>query len=596
MEPINIYISLIEAENLIFNKNLMFEKNRLTVKKAQGLLSVVINVDGDKLFEYKNRYIILFSAVLFFEIPEKEQNLFVNHYRVPLGLLEYSSRNIRDTSKNQIIFEEQCIDYNSRYYQLLRSGFVGICNSLYANDLKSEYKLSAQTVLCEFTSLSDIRRRILVELFEQAKFPILTVKTDKFATDKLFRVVWWGKFIVDNYLNKLENKNLEELELVKKWIREFLHFDNIESVNRQLKHIPEVLKDEIDFLLGYYFVAFYFESLQNEKDFIKTLVSEIDYKNKNILLNWIFFFNSMFNENILYLYFVKSLDDEVFKIEKLAFELANNNLECLQNYVFNIELKEINQTKLLSDFLMLKFGGKNHNPKLITRSEAINLFKNSFSSDNLRINGFELKSEFENNDRLLNSCWLNKRQFHLNINADVNPCDIVFFVNENSKAKEKLKSLKIKDKPYSKLIEKNKKVLLCFLKDNGKSNFLALYSAFLNDEILQNFKVGVFVLLVNMDTEIIQSLEFNNYKNEKVKELRTLFNIPIELIIKNESNKNDVEIKRSLKNVLKKYKMEQIEVVAENFDEEKAQWLIDCNTEYLIQNDEENYYSISNLF
>lgn len=595
METIKIYISLKEAENLIFNRSLIFTKNRVDIKKAQGLLSVNISIEKDKLIEFKNNYLILFSAILYFEIPEKDKNLFLNHYKVPLGLLEFSPRNVRDTPVEQNLFEDEALEYNTKNYTILRNGFLGVYSFANNNIANSELKFSAQKVLNEFNSLSDFRKKMLSELFEHSKFPTLVIKIDKFVTDNFFRIIWWGKFIGDNYLTKYDNIIPDEIAAVKKWLKVFLEFDDLEGINQQLMEIPDVLKDEMDFLLGYYFGAVNFESFQSEKDFLEKLNSKIKYENNNSLLCWISFFKSLFDEKIVFQYFIKPLNNEVFKIEKLAFDLANNNLENLHNDTLNFEFKEIDHKELISHYIELKEGGTNHNPQIINFEDAKNIFINNLSEESLKTNGFELKSEYENNKSYVNSCWFSQKNFHLKINSEVNISDIVFFVDKDSKVNDILKSLKFKVKPYSKLIDKNKKVLLGFLNFNETPNMCSIYSSLFNGEQGKQFERLIFVLLVDLDTEKIQSLEFDNYRKDQEKELNRLFNKKIDLIVKNDRVNNDSEIKRNLKNVLKSYKTEQIEVIDENFDNKKAAWILDANTDYLIKNENVNYYSIFNI-
>jgi hypothetical protein len=434
---------------------------------------------------------------------------------------------------------------------------------------------------------------MLLELTNETKFPLLTVKLDKFVTDTFFRITWWGKFIIDNYLGQLENKDSTEIDLIKKWLRGFLQFDDLKQINLQLKEIPEAISTEIDFILGYYFAAVYFESFQSEKDFLDKLNNEIEFINQDSLIYWISFFNSLFDEKMKYLYFVKSIDNEVFKIEKLAFELTNSNFEFSQSFSFNFT--KVPDKELLSDFLSLKEGGDNHNPQILNIAEAKDIFKNNLSEENLKTIGFEYMTEYDVNDNSLNACWFSKTRFHLNINSDVNPSEIKFYINDDSLAKEKLSNLKLKVKPFSKLIDKNKKILVGFLEIDGYPSILKMYSKFFKIAIKNKIDKAVFILQVDLESEEIQSLKFNDFRKEKEKELKTMFKTHIDLIVKNKKNNSDIEIKRNLKNILKNYKMDQIEVIDENFDNNKALWLLESNTEYLIKSKNEQYYSFLNI-
>jgi len=595
METLNIYISLKEAENLIFNRSLFFSKNRIEIKRAKGLMSITFEVEKDKLIEFKNNYVVLFSTVLSIEIPEKEQNLFLNHYRLPLGLLKFNSRCVRDATEDRLIFDEQIIEYNSKKYLQLRNGLITILENAYSQINNTDFVSSAEKLLKGFTNLSEFKKKLLFDLLEHSKFPLLTVKVDRFVTDNFYRVTWWGKFIVDNYVNKFDNKTQDEIDTIKKWLRGFLQFENIEQINQQLTNIPEELKEEVDFMIGYLIASAYFESFQSDKSFLNKLIREIQHTNKSTLISWIVFFKSLFDENVMYLYFVKSLNNEIFKIEKLAFELSNNNFQKITENTIEFNFNEIKKEELISEFLSLRFGGSNHSPQLINSNKAKNIFANNFSEENLRTNGFELISEYQNNKSFLNTCWFTGKNFQLNINSEVNISDIVYFVNEDSRANNILKTLKIKVKPYSKIIDKNKKVLLGFIDFEKKPNLLSIYSKLILGLFKTQFDKIIIVLLVDIETEKIQSLEFDNYCKERENEFKRMFNNTIELIIKSVSNNNDTEIKRNLKNVLKNYKMEQIEVIDENFDENKAIWILESNSEYVINNENEQYYSFLNI-
>ncbi|MEC5167242.1 uncharacterized protein YdcH (DUF465 family) [Flavobacterium sp. PL11] len=593
MKTKEIYISLKEAENLIFSRCLILSKNRLDVKRAQGLLSVNITIEEDKLLDFESNNIVLFSAVQSFEIPDKELNLFINHYRVPMGLLKLNSRKIRDTSDSKEVFNERNTDYNPQKYLRLRNGLTGICNLGYSKIANLELVNTGEKILNEFTSLSDFRKKMLLQLTNETKFPLLTVKVDKFVTDTFFRITWWGKFSIDNYVNQLGNSNAEEVELIKKWFRGFLQFDDLKHTNQLLSQIPEALNDEIDFILGYYFAAVYSESFQAESDFLDKLNTEIKFIRQDNLNYWISFFKSLFDEKMGYLYFVKSIDKELFKIEKLALELTSSDFENSQKVDF--KFIKVDDQELLSAFLSLREGGDNHNPLVIKNEDANTIFNNNLSPTNIKKIGFEYNSQYDVEDNLLNVCWFSKLRFHLNLNSAVKSSELMFYIKDDSAAKERLSELKIKVKPFSKLVDKNKKILVGFIEMNSYPSLLKIYTSFFKIENKNKMEKAVFILNVDLLPDEIQSLKFNDFRKDKVKALRTMLNVDIDLIVKNKNNGSDIEIKRNLKNSLKNYKMAQIEVIGENFDNSKAIWLLESNTEYFIQNKNENYYSFLNV-
>ena len=588
MNEIKVYISLKEAEELIFNRCLVVREGRFDITRAQGLFSICLFIYGDMLSNHGGSKLILFSAINYFEIPENDENLFINHYRIPLGLIKTNGRKVRDVSKNEIPIDDY--GYNFDGYVQLRNGLFSILHRVYELNSNHQYRQTSIQTLKEFNSLSELKRKLLIELLKDSKFPILTVKVDKFVTDNFFRVTWWGKFIVENYLPKLNVEDEEDIVSIRKWLRGFLEFDNFDVLNEKLNTIPIELKMEMDFLLGYYLASFYKETFSADNNFFDKLYSLIHYENKDKMLSWVSFFTSIFKENEQALYFVKSLKEDSFKIEKLAFELAGNKLEIEIDNNYDFLFKDIEESQLISEYLELKHGVHEKNPILIKRNEARNVFKNNFFKEELYKIGFDLNSQYDNNNTILNSCWFSKKQFHINLKADTDSSNVTFYIDENSLAADKLKQLKIKIKPVKKLLNTSKKILIGFNRLEEIPNLCNLYSSFLKDEIKEKCDKVVFILLVDLDVEEIQSMKFANHIKTQKSDLSRLFNIEVDLIIKNDQTINDAEIKRNLKNILENYKINQMEVIDENFDNEKASWLLESNTEYLIEDKNINYH------
>jgi hypothetical protein len=590
MNEIKVYISLKEAEELIFNRCLIVREGRFDITRAQGLFSICLFIDGDMLSSHGDNKLILFSAINCFEIPENDENLFINHYRIPLGLVKTSGRKVRDVSKNEMAIDDY--GYNFDGYVQLRNGLLSILQKIYKKTTNLQYRETSINTLKEFNILSGIKRKLLIELLKDTKFPILTVKVDKFVSDNFFRVTWWGKFIVDNYLPELNIDNEEKIISIRKWLRSFLEFNDFDILNKNINTIPEELKNEIDFLLGYYLASFYKESFDSEKSFLDDLYNLIHYENKDEVFSWISFFTSIFKDNTKTIYFVKALREDVLKIEKLAFELSINKLEIEIDSNYDFILNKIDESQLISEYLGLKHGVSDKNPILIKKTEAKRVFKNNLFEEELNKIGFDLNSQYDRNSKIQNSCWFSKKQFHLNLKADTDLSNITFYIDNNSLATDKLKQLKIKIKPVKKLLNPSKKILIGFNRLEEVPNLCNLYSSFLRDEIKEKFDKVVFILLVDLDVEKIQSMKFAKYIKTQKSDLVRLFNIEVDLIIKNDQTINDAEIKRNLKNILENYKINQMEVIDENFDNEKASWLLESNTEHLIEDKNINYHYI----
>lgn len=589
MDEIKVLISLKETEELIFKGCLILREKRFDFIKPKELLSVRLFIDGGKLINHSGNKLILFSAINYFEIPENDKNLFINHYQIPLGFIKTKDRKVRDVTKNEMP-RDYC-GYNFDGYVQLRKGLLSVLYRIYEKKSNNQFRQSFIATLKEFNALSELKRKLLIELLKDSKFPILKVKVDKFVTDNFFRVTWWGKFIVDNYLPKLNIEDEKDIISIKKWLRGFLELNNFDVLNENLNTTPAELKMEMDFLLGYYLASFYKESFNTNNNFFEELYNLIHYENKDEVFSWISFFTSIFKENDQAKYFIKSLKEDVFKIEKLAFELSFKKLEIEIDNNFDFFVRNIEESKLISEFLELKHGFNYKSPRLIKITEAKNVFKNNFFEEELYKIGFDLNSQYDNNIRIQNSCWFSGNKFHLNLNSEANSSNVVFYIDENSLAEEKLKQLKIKIRPVKKLLNASKKVLIGFIRLEEVPNLCNLYSSLLKNEIKQRCNRVVFILLVDLDIEEIQSMKFANFIKNQRNELSRLFSIEVDLIIKNEKTINDAEIKRNLKNILENFKINQIEVIDENFDNEKASWLLESNTEYLIETNK-NYYCI----
>ena len=589
MNLINIYISLKEAEDLTFKRLLIIRCGRLDVNKAQGLFSVSVEVDKDELIEIENEYVLLFSSVLHFQIPEKDSNLFLNHYLIPKGLLQLVGRNSRDTTKQK----SGEIDYPSESndvidYLRLRNGLLGVMDYFYRYHKIIGIPHIAENLFTNFANLSKFKFNFIKDISKGDIFPILEVKLDKYVSDKFFRITWWGKFIGDNLLADYED-NL--CKTIKDWLKFFLDKRSLEQINDHLKNRPLELIDELEFLIGYYFAAYNYEYMQNEEESIERLFIGLQHEKKEELFFWLIFFKSVFNENINSLFFINSLRNQVYNLEKLAFNMMREDYSPIE---FEFKVKILEKKDLIVDYLNLSYGGENTFTEIIDSDAAVNVFKNNLKVDNLNFIGLEKfgSSYFEH--IFPNLSWQANGKFNLILSDDIDTSLITFYLDKNSLVQEKLKSLKIKVKPTASLIDKSKKVLIAFFKNEREPKLFNLYTNVLKKEIESNFDKVVIVLLTNSKVGEIQSLEFNNRVKEVEREIKMQLKVKADVIVKNETTLDDSEIKRNLKNVLKNYKINQMEVVNGNFDLIKASWLLEVNSEFFIYDENVNYYSFWN--
>lgn len=141
--PDRFLISLKETESLIFNKILVLPYKRTEIKRRSKDYSVKIEVDKKLILFNNNKWIILFSSIQKFEIPENDLNLFKNHYRLPLGFISIKKVEVRDSKSinEEIPYEKNEQENKQNGYKLLRNGLISSFISMLNKDnLFSKYK------------------------------------------------------------------------------------------------------------------------------------------------------------------------------------------------------------------------------------------------------------------------------------------------------------------------------------------------------------------------------------------------------------------------------------------------------------------------
>lgn len=587
-----IYLSLKESEELIFEKYLSIDNKRLEINQASRDLSVDISVEPEYRIENEKKFLIFSSSVEYFQIPDKEENLFLNHYKLPQGLVKKVKRKVRDQDPGSINFPETK-DENEKniYYLGLRNGLLNLLKISQDSDLSSPLSSLSLEILNSFFSLSAFRGKFIASILNEGFFPLMRVKTPDFKPDPYFRYIWWGKFIIDHLLEpELSGLSQEEVNEHKAWFKNFTDPQNFEIIEKALQQVPSLYEKDLQFLIGYYIAALNYEAApkENFETALQEYIFNINTAKQEEILLWGIFFQSLFKDELSGLYFIPALRDQIFQIENLAFDLGKNKF---QNPVNIAEFKKLNLPveEQLKQFIQLQLGVENVNPKKITTRDMVGLFENNLSENNRKNVGLVLHSEYEKNIGIRNTCWLSSGLFQLNLYR-TKPKEVTFYSNQE-KADEFLKDLKIKIKPINKLIDKKKKILIGFL--NEKNNkILKTYSYIIQAEESIEFEKLIFIWLVDRDVEEIQSTSFDLERKSIEKNLSTLFNNETILLIKNSRGGKDDEIKRSLKNLLSNYKLEQLEVIDENFDELKASWLIAGNPEYIFNDGKKrSYYS-----
>ena len=230
-------------------------------------------------------------------------------------------------------------------------------------------------------------------------------------------------------------------------------------------------------------------------------------------------------------------------------------------------------------------------------SEAKDVFKNNLMQDDLPYIGLEERSKWDIKSFIENVCSTFDKKMKIIYNVFNDNKEVVFYLDKSSKMTKELKKRGFKVDSTNKLIDKNKRALLIFKKISlfeDKSSLIYWYAELLKGNKSSEIERAVIVLLVDTKKYDIRSLSFGNQVKQVKNDHSTLLGIDVEVIVKDILLVDDSEVKRYLRNTLKDYKIEEIEVVDENFDNEKASWLLDINSEYFVEKENQNYYSFFN--
>jgi hypothetical protein len=588
-----ILLTLKETEDLIFNRCLLLDSHRLGIDNIRGNLSVKVQILDEELILIEGGCLLLFSSIIQFEIPEKDFNLFFNHYRIPKGYLKTDKRIVRDkVVKPDLPFSSVSVDTSS--YLPLRSGLIGLYDFIVKNEKNIAYKESFHHLISTFQGISDFKCDFLKNVFSSKDFPLIVINMDRFVPDSFYRIVWWGKIIKDNLLGKVDNIDESRNNEISLWLKSFLNFENI-NYSDLLKTVPEELDDEYDFIIGYYIAILNFELIKQNNNFFSELESNYNFKRKENVICWSVFFYSIFNTEIPYLYFINSLRKDIYEIEKVSCQFGNKNLECHQdNYRFFS--KHISKNTLITEYLSLTRNTKNSDIEEIQYSEILSKIKNNLCYENLKYIVFEMEPNYYEQNKI-NFCFSSKDGFKLGLTKNVDFEKLIYYSDKDNTTYLYLKLLKgITIKPLSKLIDPKKKVLVGFIENNHEIPMMfRLYSSLIQSSKKKLFDKILVVFMVDLDQEKVHSLEFDNFIRQEQTRISDLFNQDIELIIRNKRNPSKVEIKRNIKNVLSDYSIHEIEVMDENLDEERASWIIESGTDYWISKPHQNLSSFLNI-
>lgn len=286
---VKIYITLAEAEKLIFNKMLVVESERLEIKTAQQQYSVAIAVYDQRLVSDKKTLLVLISAIEYFEIPEEDQGIFLNHYKVPRGLIKAVDRKVKDpatsTTNDSLIesFGDQASNLlKVDHYQYIRRGLLHVFYEMLKLKDDARFCQSVLQVMNTLVSLDGFTRALVLRVIDEKSFPTLAFKTEGFMPDSFFNWAWWGKFTRESYLETIGISEEETLN-GREWLKEFdpraFRFDNLNSM---LASVPQQLKEISALLVGYY-LAFTLKDGRSIERFQEQYISRIDVESTRLI-------------------------------------------------------------------------------------------------------------------------------------------------------------------------------------------------------------------------------------------------------------------------------------------------------------------------
>ncbi len=585
-----IYISLQESESLIFQKILIINKERpQLITRRRDIYSVLLGILPEKIVEQDDKLIIFSSIVDFFEIPEKEEILFLNHYNVPYGKIKTIDRDVRDENPNLLsTLEEKQEQELPAYYLPIRNSLLNMYKIVVEGAVPE--KVGLETIN-SFSGLSEFRKRFLKEILKTGFFPLERITTPEFRPDQFFRFTWWVKFLQDSILlSHKDEMGEEEYSANKKWFAGFMDPQDSKKISASLDKRPKFYEKDWSFFFGYYIAAVNFE-IANQEDplaYYESYIKKIEFSLGEEVKLWALFFHSLFDEDLISLYFINGVQEQVLKIEKLGYNFDKTDIE----EELEVEYVQLSKDQQISQYIELTEGEVKTAPTLVSPNELKSIFENNLFENNLQNIGLEIPSGFTK-VAVPNTISMVNGIFRMEVRS-LKPSDVSFYFLPESLLPDHLEGMKIKLKPLSKLIDKKKKVLVGFLK--GKNTVLLnTYGQIINSVKERIFEKVIIVWTINRDQEEVQSTDFDQERKQIEDRFQQLFGLETILLIKNKRNFKDEEIKRNLKNLLADYKSNQIEVVDENFDINQARWLVSRNAEFFIEeNSESQYYFFQN--
>lgn len=589
-----IYLSLDEIELLIFKKMIWISATRLSIKRAQGDYSAALMLDEQYLHFNNDNVIIFISGVYKFEIAEADKNLFLNHYHLPLGLLLLKKRKVRDIAQNSAESKSTThinnIELSDKVssYTAIRRAFVKLFHiAIKSLGDKSCLATDYMTYLNAFENLSRFQYKLIFAVLNHKKLPeeIVSMKNKSFSSTSFYQWVWWGKFLVDNLLNE----GLNEIQLAehKNWLKNFDpdSFQDIDSTNL---NVPFKFEPDFPIIFGYYLaINNNLDLTEDNHDSTESKLKQLNAEYNKEILFWKQFFQSLFVDQIDYVYPIKNIQYEFYKMEMNAYRVIydKNNLDELIS-LHPITLPENSLDTFVKSYHALKDGIDNNEVNIASMEQIHEVFNKSvLFGDNRKNLGF-IFSQPTSKTFLDNFIQIDDDSFTLHQSNQVEP--IVYYEKQATSL-----PIKVKKKPIHSIINRDKRVLFGVITDEHFNDLIDMYAYILENSVNHNISEILFIWLVDKEKSELHSAAFEQEKNILNKRLDVLFNQKVKIFTKNVNNHNDSEIIRVIKHIVGEYKLKEIEVIDSDFGLEQARWLVESTYDHTLVDDAMDYSVLS---
>ena len=589
-----IYLSHDEVEQLIFKKMMWISTQRLDIKRAQGLYSVALIADEQDLHFNNDTVIVFMSSVHKFEIAEADKNLFLNHYHLPLGLLLLKKRKVRDIAQNSSELQSTThinnIELSDKInrYTAIRRAFIKLLR-VAINSQISEPCLATKyiTYLNAFESLSQFQYKLIFAVLNYKKLPeeIVSTKNKGFSSPTFFQWVWWGKFLVDNLLNE----GLNEMQLAehKSWLKHF-NPDSFQGIDSSVLNIPFKFEPDFPIIIGYYLAINNSLDLTEEKhDSAESKLKQLNAEYNGEILFWKQFFQSLFVDQIDYVYPIQNIQYEFYKMEMNAYKIiyGKHDLEELIG-LHPISLPENSLETFVKSYHVLKDGIDDNEINIASMEQIHEIFnKSALFGDNRKNAGF-IFAQPTSKTFLANYIHINDDSFTLHQSNQVDP--VVYYEKQDTSL-----PIKVKKKHISSIINRDKRVLFGVITGDNFNDLINMYAYILENSVNHNISEILFIWLVKKEKSELHNAAFEQEKNVLNNRLEVLFNHKVKIFTKNINNNNDSEIIRVIKHIVGEYKLKEIEVIDSGFGLEQARWLVESTYDHTLIDDAMDYSVLS---